>query len=84
MTVGLLDEFTPPDATFALAASGRVPIVEPVHAPIEALELLDIEPAGLPPYRGNVAGGEASAATRAFAMARRRCAADVEHPRKGA
>lgn len=61
MTVGLLDEFTPPDAIFALAAAGRVPIIEPVAAPIEALELLDIQPAGLPPYRGNVAGGEASA-----------------------
>lgn len=61
MTVGLLDPFTPPDATFALAASGRVPIIEPVAAPIEALELLDIQPAGLPPYRGNVSGGDASA-----------------------
>lgn len=66
MTVGLLDEFTPPDATFALAASGRVPIIEPVHAPIEALELLDIQPAGLPPYRGNVAEGEASAGLAQF------------------
>jgi hypothetical protein len=61
MTVGLQDEFTPPDATFALAASGRVPIIEPVSAPIEALQLLDIQPAGLPPYRGNVGEGDASA-----------------------
>ena len=66
MTVGLLDPFTPPDATFALAASGRVPIIEPVSAPIEALELLGIEPAGLPPYRGNVADGDASAGLAQF------------------
>lgn len=66
MTVGLLDEYTPPDATFALAASGRVPIIEPVHVPIEALELLDIQPAGLPPYERNVAGGQASAGLAQF------------------
>lgn len=66
MTVGLEDEYTPPDATFALAASGRVPIVEPVSTPIEALDLLGIAPAGIPPYRGNVAGGEASAGLAEF------------------
>lgn len=61
MTVGLEDEYTPPDAAFALAAAGRVPIIEPVHAPIEALTLLGIDPAGLPPYDANVAGGAAAA-----------------------
>lgn len=66
MTAGLLDEYTPPDAMFALAAAGRVPVVEPVSAPIEALDLLGIGPAGIPPYRGNVANGEASAGLAQF------------------
>lgn len=51
---------------FALAAAGRVPVVEPVSAPIEALDLLGIGPAGIPPYRGNVANGEASAGLAQF------------------
>ncbi|MCB9549333.1 MAG: hypothetical protein H6706_26315 [Myxococcales bacterium] len=66
MTAGLEDEYTPPDAIFALAAAGRVPIVEPVSVPIEALDLLGIAPAGIPPYRGNVAGGEATAGLAQF------------------
>lgn len=67
MTAGLEDEYTPPDAIFALAAAGRVPIVEPVLAPIEALTLLGIDPAGLPPYGGNVAGGGAAAGIAQYA-----------------
>ncbi|MEE2755748.1 MAG: hypothetical protein VYA30_03765 [Myxococcota bacterium] len=61
MTAGLDDEYTTPDSMFALAAAGRVPIIEPVQAPIELFELYDIEPAGIPPYSGNVANGRASA-----------------------
>ena len=61
MTAGLEDQYTPPDSIFALAAAGRVPIIEPVLRPIEALTLLGIDTAGIPPYKGNVAGGAASA-----------------------
>jgi hypothetical protein len=61
MTIGMQDQYTPAEAGMAMAAAGRVPIIEPVAAPIEALDLLGIEPAGIPPYSGNVAGGAASA-----------------------
>lgn len=61
MTAGLEDPYTPPDAIFALAAAGRVPIIEPVQKEIEAHELLRIPTAGIPPYKGNVAEGKASA-----------------------
>ena len=61
MTAGLGDEYTPPESIFALAAAGRVPIIEPVREPIELYEILGIEPAGIPPYSGNVASGRASA-----------------------
>ena len=57
MTAGLEDEYTPPDSIFALAAAGGVPIVEPVLREIELFEVLGIEPAGIPPYSGNVADG---------------------------
>jgi len=66
MTVGLLDEFTPPDATFALAAAARIPILQPVAQPIEALDLLGIEVADLPPFRGNVGAGMATAGLAQF------------------
>ncbi len=61
MTAGLDDEYTTPDSMFALAAAGRVPIIEPVQAPIELFDIYGIEPAGIPPYSGNVANGRASA-----------------------
>jgi hypothetical protein len=61
MTAGLEDEYTPPEAIFALAAAGRVPVIEPVYAPIELFEIFGVEPAGIPPYSGNVADGAASA-----------------------
>ena len=67
MTAGLEDPYTPPDSIFAMAAAGQVPIVEPVLHPIEALTLLGIDPAGLPPYRNNVAGGRASAGLAQYA-----------------
>lgn len=60
MTVGLEDEYTPPDTTHALAAAAGVPIIDPVAQEVEALSLLGVAPT-FPPYRGNVAGGEASA-----------------------
>ena len=66
MTVGLLDEFTPPDATFALAAAARIPILQPVAQPIEALDLLGIPTAELPPFRGNVGDGQATAGLAQF------------------
>ena len=43
-------------------AAGRVPIIEPVLRPIEMFDVFGIDPAGLPPYRSNVGGGEACAA----------------------
>ena len=61
MTAGLDDEYTPPDSIFALAAAGRVPVIEPVHRSIELFEVYDIQPAGIPPYSNNVANGTASA-----------------------
>ena len=66
MTVGLEDDYTPPETTFALAVSVRVPLVLPVLRPIEALEFLGVEPESLPPYSGNVAGGQASAGLAQF------------------
>lgn len=66
MTAGLLDEYTPPDAILALAAAGRVPIIEPVIRPIEMFTVFGIDPAGLPPYEANVAGGAASAGVAQF------------------
>jgi hypothetical protein len=61
MTVGLRDEYTPPDTTFALAVAGRVPLIEPIAQPIEALDFLGIESAGIPPISANVASGEVTA-----------------------
>ncbi|MCA9546813.1 MAG: alpha/beta fold hydrolase, partial [Myxococcales bacterium] len=62
MTVGMTDQYTPADAGLALAAAGRVPVINPVVQAVEALDLLGIAaPAGVPPYSGNVAGGRASA-----------------------
>jgi len=66
MTVGLEDDYTPPETTFALAASGRVPLVQPALVPVEALDFLGVEPASLPPYSGNVAGGRATAGLAQF------------------
>jgi pimeloyl-ACP methyl ester carboxylesterase len=61
MTVGLRDEYTPPDTTFALAVAGRVPLIEPIAQPIEALDFLGIGSAGIPPISANVASGEVTA-----------------------
>ncbi|MEE2789729.1 MAG: hypothetical protein VX589_20480 [Myxococcota bacterium] len=61
MTAGLSDEYTPPETIFALAAAGRVPIISPVLEPIALFDAFGIEPAGTPPYSGNVADGRASA-----------------------
>lgn len=48
LTEGLHDEATPPDATEALAAAARTPIVgDPATDPV-ALELRDLEPQALP------------------------------------
>jgi pimeloyl-ACP methyl ester carboxylesterase len=60
MTVGLEDEYTTPDSTFALATSARVPLIEDVAVPVEGLELFGVPPE-IPPYQGNVAGGSATA-----------------------
>ncbi|MCA9558124.1 MAG: hypothetical protein H6704_21690 [Myxococcales bacterium] len=67
MTAGLEDEYTPPDAIFALAAAGRVPVVQTVLVPIEALTLLGIESDDIPPFAGNVAGGAAAAGLAQYA-----------------
>jgi pimeloyl-ACP methyl ester carboxylesterase len=62
MTVGLLDEYTPPDTTFSLVTSGRVPIAAPIYQEIAALEALGVETPGQPPFSANVADGQATAA----------------------
>jgi predicted esterase len=59
-TEGLRDVFSPPGSIEALAASMRLPIVEPVAHRIEALDLLAI-PSVRAPVSGNVAGGAATA-----------------------
>ncbi len=61
MTGGLQDDYTPPDAIFALAAAGGVPVLDPVSYPIPLFEIFGIDGAGVPPVRNNVAGGAASA-----------------------
>lgn len=66
MTVGLQDEYTPPETTFALAASGGVPLMEPIYTPVETLDFLGIESAGVPPYAANVAEGQATAGLAQF------------------
>jgi hypothetical protein len=66
MTVGLKDQYAPPDGAHALAASGGVPIILPVEQDVEALDLLGVEPL-MPPYHGNVAGGHASAGIAQYA-----------------
>lgn len=54
LTEGLHDEATPPDATEALAAAARVPIVgEPATAPL-ALDLRGLVPLDLPVSGGSV------------------------------
>lgn len=59
-TEGLLDLYTTPHSVEALAAASRIPLVEPVAQPVEALELRGIEPVTAP-VEGNVAGGMATA-----------------------
>ncbi len=54
MTIGMRDEYTPPETNFALAVAGRVPLVEPIAEPIPALDFLGIESAGIPPISSNV------------------------------
>lgn len=66
MTVGLEDEYTPPETTFALAASGGVPLIEPIYTPIETLDFLGIQSAGIPPFSANVAQGAATAGLAQF------------------
>ena len=61
MTIGMRDEYTPPDTNFALAVAGRVPLVEPISQPIPALEFLGINSAGIPPISANVGEGTATA-----------------------
>ena len=66
MTVGLMDQYTPPETTFALAASGGVPLIEPIYTPIETLDFLGIESAGIPPFSANVSEGRATAGLAQF------------------
>ena len=66
MTVGLKDAYTPPDTTYSLAVSGRVPLMEPIEEPIVALDFLDIPSAGVPPFSSNVADGDATAGLAQF------------------
>jgi hypothetical protein len=60
LTIGLDDLYTPAELNFALVTAARVPVVDPAYAPIEGNEILGLEPS-FPPYRGNVANGQASA-----------------------
>ena len=61
MTIGLKDEYTPPGTNFALAVAGRLPLIEPIAQPIEALDFLGINSAGIPPISANVNDGNATA-----------------------
>lgn len=67
MTIGLRDEYTPPDTNFALAVAGRLPLVEPITQPIAALEFLGINDAGIPPISANVSDGNATAGLTQYA-----------------
>jgi pimeloyl-ACP methyl ester carboxylesterase len=60
LTIGLDDLYTPAELNFALCTAARVPVVDPVIAPIEGNDILGLTPT-FPPYRGNVAEGRASA-----------------------
>lgn len=61
MTAGLLDDYTPPDAIFALAAAGRVPLLEPVRRTIDLFDVLGSITALETPVEANVADGAATA-----------------------
>lgn len=65
MTEGLRDEYAPPPSIEALAAAMGVPLVEPVHRPVEALRLLGLG-SFAPPVAANVAGGLATAGLLQF------------------
>ena len=67
MTIGLRDEYTPPDPNFALAVAGRLPLVEPIAQPIAALEFLGINDAGIPPISANASDGNATAGLTQYA-----------------
>ncbi len=65
MTGGQEDPYTVPRANASLAAAMRVPIVEPLVAQNEALDVLGIGPVTTP-VTGNVAGGAATAGLLQF------------------
>jgi hypothetical protein len=68
MTGGQTDPYTSANSNASLAAAMRVPIVEPVVAPNEALDVLGIA-AVRPPVSADVAGGAATAGMLQFADA---------------
>lgn len=67
MTIGLRDEYTPPDTNFALAVAGRLPLIEPISQPISALDFLGINSSGIPPISSNVSDGAATAGLTQYA-----------------
>ena len=67
MTIGLRDEYTPPDTNFALAVAGRLPLIEPIGQPISALDFLGINSSGIPPISSNVSDGAATAGLTQYA-----------------
>jgi pimeloyl-ACP methyl ester carboxylesterase len=66
LTIGLNDLYTPPETNFALTAAGEVPVLEPIEAAIEGVQLLEL-PEAIAPVTGNVAGGRASAGLAQYA-----------------
>jgi pimeloyl-ACP methyl ester carboxylesterase len=66
LTIGLNDQYTPPETNFALTSAGEVPVLEPIEAPIEGVQLLEL-PEAIAPVTGNVAGGRASAGLAQYA-----------------
>ena len=60
VTIGLHDQYTPPETNFALCSAAQIPLIEPVAQDIEGIDLLGLHTV-FPPFRGNVAGGHASA-----------------------
>ncbi len=66
LTIGLNDLYTPPETNFALTAAGEVPVLEPIEAAIEGVQLLEL-PEAIAPVKGNVANGRASAGLAQYA-----------------
>lgn len=66
-TEGFMDDYAPPAGIESLAAAAHIPLIEPVHRPIEALELRGLMPLTAP-VTGNVGAGMATAGLLQYPM----------------